>query len=150
MILSIAQGLLDAPLSRGMTPLGMTLESQHQSRLNAAMGFSMQTLKLSLAMPLALCCGLGVVAAQPAGVVTQGSPDTIIGGKPAARVGDGTASGGPVVEGSRDVFINGRPAAIAGGRNGCGGVVVGGASNVFINGRPAAQAGSQTSDCKGR
>ena len=73
MILSIAQGLLDAPLSRGMTPLGMTLESQHQSRLNAAMGFSMQTLKLSLAMPLALCCGLGVVAAQPAGVVTQGS-----------------------------------------------------------------------------
>jgi uncharacterized Zn-binding protein involved in type VI secretion len=114
------------------------------------MGFSMQTLKLSLAMPLALCCGLGVVAAQPAGVVTQGSPDTIIGGKPAARVGDGTASGAPVVEGSRDVFINGRPAAIAGGRNGCGGVVVGGASNVFINGRPAAQAGSPTSDCKGR
>jgi|GraSoi_2013_40cm_1033754.scaffolds.fasta_scaffold32788_2 uncharacterized Zn-binding protein involved in type VI secretion len=71
-------------------------------------------------------------------------------GKPAARVGDGTANGAPVVEGSRDVFINSRPAAIAGGRNGCGGVVVGGASNVFINGRPVAQAGSLTSDCTGR
>jgi len=110
----------------------------------------MRTLTLLLAVPVISCCGLTVVAAQPAGVITQGSPDTTIGGKPAARVGDGTASGAPVVEGSRDVFINGRPAAIAGGRNGCGGVVVGGASNVFINGRPAAQAGSQTSDCKGR
>ncbi len=103
-----------------------------------------------LAVSLISCCGLTVAAAQPADVITQGSPDTVIGGKPAARVGDGTASGAPVVEGSHDVFINGRPAAIAGGRNGCGGVVVGGSSNVFINGRPAAQAGSPTSDCKGR
>src|SRR5215510_4215450 len=114
------------------------------------MRFSMQTLKLLLAIPIISCCGLEVVAAQPAGVVTQGSPDTLIGGKPAARVGDGTASGAPVVEGSRDVFINGRPAAIAGGRNGCGGVVVGGSSNVFINGKPAARDGDPTSDCKGR
>jgi uncharacterized Zn-binding protein involved in type VI secretion len=113
------------------------------------MRFTMQTPKLLLTIPVVFCCE-GVIAAQPAGVVTQGSPDTVIGGKPAARVGDGTASGGPVVEGSRDVFINGRPAAIVGGRNGCGGVVVGGSSNVFINGRPAAQAGSPTSDCKGR
>jgi uncharacterized Zn-binding protein involved in type VI secretion len=96
------------------------------------------------------CDGPRVVVAQSAGVVTEGSPDTIIGGKPAARVGDGTASGAPVVEGSPDVFINGRPAAIAGGRNGCGGVVVGASPNVFINGKPAAQAGSQISDCKGR
>ncbi len=110
----------------------------------------MRTLELLLAIPLILSCGMGVVAAQPSGVVTQGSPDTMIGGKPAARVGDGAASGAPVVEGSRDVFINGRPAAIAGGRNGCGGVVVGGSLNVFINGRPAAQAGSPISDCKGR
>jgi uncharacterized Zn-binding protein involved in type VI secretion len=106
----------------------------------------MRTRTLLLAVPVISCCGLSVAAAQPAGVITQGSPDTTIGGKPAAR----TASGAPVVEGSRDVFINGRPAAIAGGRNGCGGVVVGGASNVFINGRPAAQVGSPTSDCKGR
>jgi uncharacterized Zn-binding protein involved in type VI secretion len=110
----------------------------------------MQILKLLLAVPLTLSCGLGVVAAQPADTITQGSPDTMIGGKPAARVGDGTTGGVPVVEGSRDVFINGRPAAIAGGRNGCGGVVIGGSANVFINGRPAAQAGSPTSDCKGR
>ncbi len=110
----------------------------------------MRTFKLLLAIPAILCCGIGMVAAQPSGAITQGSPDTMIGGEPAARVGDGTASGAPVVEGSRDVFINGRPAAIAGGRNGCGGVVVGGASNVFINGRPAAQGGSPTSDCKGR
>jgi uncharacterized Zn-binding protein involved in type VI secretion len=114
------------------------------------MRISMGTLKLLLAIPTILSCGLTMVAAQPSGLLTQGSPDTMIGGKPAARVGDGTASGAPMVEGSRDVFINGRPAAIAGGRNGCGGVVVGGASNVFINGKPAAQAGSQTSDCKGR
>ena len=90
---------------------------------------STEILRPLLAISVTLCCGLGVVAAQPAGVITQGSPDMMIGGKPAARVGDGTASGSPVVEGSRDVFINGRPAAIAGGRNGCGGVVVGGAAD---------------------
>lgn len=113
------------------------------------MKFSMQASRL-FAIPVVLSCGLGMVAAQPAGTVTEGSPDTMIGGKPAARVGDGAASGAPVVEGSPNVFINGRPAAIAGGRNGCGGVVVGGSSNVFINGKPAAQAGNPTSDCKGR
>jgi uncharacterized Zn-binding protein involved in type VI secretion len=110
----------------------------------------MRTLGLLLAIPAILCVSLIKVAAQPSSPITQGSADTVIGGKPAARVGDGTASGAPVVEGSRDVFINGRPAAIAGGRNGCGGVVVGGSSNVFINGRPAAQAGSPATDCKGR
>ena len=114
------------------------------------MSFSMRTLELLAAILIVVCCELGIVAAQPAGVVTQGSPDTVIGGQPAARVGDSTAGGAPVVEGSPNVFINGRPAAIAGGRNGCGGAVVGGSSNVFINGRPAAQAGSQTTDCKGR
>jgi uncharacterized Zn-binding protein involved in type VI secretion len=110
----------------------------------------MRTAVLLPAISLILCCGLEVAAAQNAGAVTQGSPDVTIGGKPAARVGDGTASGAPVVDGSPNVFINGRPAAIAGGRNGCGGVVVGGSSNVFINGKPAAQAGSQTTECGGR
>ena len=110
----------------------------------------MRALQLLSAIPVIFCDGLGVVAAQPAGVVTQGSPDTIICGKPAARVGDGAAGGAPVVEGSPDVFINGRPAAITGGSTGCGGVVIGGSSNVFINGKPAAQAGSQAADCKGR
>src|SRR5258707_13680974 len=105
------------------------------------MRFSMRTLRLLLAVPVISCCGLTVVAAQPAGVVTQGSPDTMVGGKPAARVGDGTATGAPVVEGSRDVFINGRPAAIAGGRKGCGGLVAGRASTMFANGEPAARLG---------
>jgi uncharacterized Zn-binding protein involved in type VI secretion len=110
----------------------------------------MRTLWLLVAVPLAFAFGAGMVAAQPAGVITPGSPDTMIGGKPAARTGDGTASGAPVVEGSPDVFINRRPAAIAGGRNGCGGVVVGGSANVFIDDKPAAQAGSPTSNCRGR
>jgi uncharacterized Zn-binding protein involved in type VI secretion len=109
----------------------------------------MRTLWLLLAVPLALFCGVAMAVAQPAGAITQGSPDTMIGGKPAARAGD-SANGAPVVEGSPDVFINGRPAAIAGGRNRCGGVVIGGSANVFINGRPAAQAGSPTSGCAGR
>ena len=56
------------------------------------MRFSMQTPRF-FAIPVVLCCGLGAVAAQPAGVVAEGSPDTMIGGKPAARVGDGAASG---------------------------------------------------------
>ena len=113
------------------------------------MRFSMRA-PMFFVIPVALCCGLGAAAAQPAGGVTEGSPDTMIGGKPAARVGDGAASGAPVVEGSPNVFINGRPAAIAGGRSDCGGVAVGGSSNVFINGKPAAQAGNPTGDCKGR
>src|SRR5215510_10733531 len=99
---------------------------------------------ISLIAICIVCGGLGMAAAQSSGAITTGSPDAVIANKPAARVGDGTASGTPVVEGSHDVFINGRPAAIAGGRNGCGGVVVGGSSNVFINGKPAARAGDPT------
>jgi uncharacterized Zn-binding protein involved in type VI secretion len=99
----------------------------------------------------AVLAGPGTGAAQqpPAqpGAVTQGSADTSIGGKPAARTGDGTTSGDTVVEGSRDVFIGGRPAAVTGARTGCGGVVVGGSSSVFINGKPAAMAGSTTTGC---
>ena len=110
----------------------------------------MRTNILLPAVFVILCGALEVAAAQNAGVVTQGSPDTMIGGKPAARVGDGTASGAPVVEGSPNVFINGRPAAIVSGGNDCGGVVVGGSSNVFINGKPAARVGSRTTECKGR
>jgi uncharacterized Zn-binding protein involved in type VI secretion len=112
----------------------------------------MQTPTYFLAVAVIVFCGLGVAAAQSPGspgVVTGGSADILVGGKPAAGVGDDTSNGGPVVEGSPNVFINGKPAAIAGGRNGCGGVVVGGSSNVFVNGKPLATAGSQTTDCKG-
>ena len=110
----------------------------------------MRTMVLLPIVSAIVCCAPDLAAAQPTGGVTQGSPDTMIGGQPAARVGDGTASGAAVVEGSPNVFINGRPAAIAGGRNGCGGVVIGGSSNVFINGKPAARLGSGTTECKGR
>ena len=106
----------------------------------------MQTRFLALTIAAIWCCGLGAAAAQKSGVVTQGSPDAMIEGKPAARVGDGTTSGGPVVEGSPNVFINGRPAAVVGGKGGCG-VIVGGSSSVFINGKPAAVGGSSV-DCK--
>jgi uncharacterized Zn-binding protein involved in type VI secretion len=117
----------------------------------------MRTPTSFLAIPIFLLCGAGMAAAQSAGspapsapgVVTGGSADVLVGGKPAARTGDDTSNGGPVVEGSQNVFINGKPAAIAGGRTGCGGVVVGGSANVFVNGKPLATAGSQTSDCKG-
>jgi uncharacterized Zn-binding protein involved in type VI secretion len=109
----------------------------------------MRTPKLFPTVLVALLLGDGAAAAQSAGVITGGSADTMIGGKPAARVGDGT-NGGPLVEGSPNVFINGKPAAVIGGRSGCGGTVMGGSSNVFINGKPAAQAGSPLSDCKGR
>ena len=61
------------------------------------MRFSMQTPMLFV-IPVVLCCGLGAAAAQRAGGVTEGSPDVMIGGKPAARVGDGAASGAPVVD----------------------------------------------------
>ncbi|PZA12529.1 hypothetical protein DNX69_08500 [Rhodopseudomonas palustris] len=81
------------------------------------------------------------------GVVTGGSGDVIVGGKPAARAGD-TASDGTIVEGSSNVFINGKPAAIGGSRTGCGGVVVGSGSGVFINGKPVARTGDSTTNCK--
>jgi uncharacterized Zn-binding protein involved in type VI secretion len=110
----------------------------------------MRAQKLSITILILVICGTGVVAAQSVGAVTGGSPDTMIGGKSAARVGDGATSGNAVVEGSPNVFINGKPAAIVGGRTECGGVVIGGSSNVFINGKPAAQAGSPIGDCKGR
>ncbi len=104
-----------------------------------------------LAAPVILFCAAGVAAAQSSpGVVTGGSADTTIGGKPATREGDDTTKGGPVVQGSPNVFINGKPAAIVGGNTGCGGVVISGSPHVFINGKPAATVGSQTTDCKGQ
>ena len=81
------------------------------------------------------------------GVVTGGSQDVMVGGKPAARAGDAT-SDGAIVEGSKNVFINGKPAAIGGSRTGCGGVVIGSGSGVFINGKPVARAGDSTANCK--
>lgn len=85
--------------------------------------------------------------AQTPSVVTGGSDNVTVNGKPAARAGD-TTSDGSIIEGSTNVFINGRPAAVTGGRTNCGGVVVGGGSNVFINGKPMARAGDAAAGCK--
>jgi len=94
-----------------------------------------------------LVLGVAPAAAQTPGVVTGGSNDVMVNGKPAARAGD-TTSDGAIVEGSNNVFINGNPAAVTGGRTNCGGVVVGGGSNVFINGKPMARAGDAAAGCK--
>lgn len=58
------------------------------------------------------------------GIITKGSTDVFVGGKPAARVGDplkcsnhGEAS---ITEGSKSVFINGKPAARLGDKTSCG------------------------------
>ena len=58
------------------------------------------------------------------GIITKGSTNVMIGGKPAARVGDpltcsihGPAS---IIEGSATVFINGKPAARMGDKTNCG------------------------------
>lgn len=103
-----------------------------------------------LVLVLAFAASLPVSAQErpgAPGVITNGSNGVSIGGKPAARQGDGTTGGNVVVEGSKNVFINGKPAAVTSDKTSCGGVVVGGGGNVFINGKPAARSGDQTSGC---
>jgi uncharacterized Zn-binding protein involved in type VI secretion len=77
------------------------------------------------------------------GVITSGSPDVIIEGSPAARVGDsGTPHSwicpnppGPhgvvISAGSGTVLINGQPAARVGDATACGSVVSAGAGTVI-------------------
>ncbi|WP_375192370.1 type VI secretion system PAAR protein [Marinobacter sp.] len=69
--------------------------------------------------------------------VIAGSPDVLIDGKPAARVGDPLAphskpkhSPHPrtITGGSATVMINGKPAAVTGGAISCGGVTIGSGS----------------------
>ncbi len=106
-----------------------------------------------IVIAVALVGGASPAATQQSGapgVITGGSADTMIGGKPAARQGDGTDRGGAMISGSPDVFINGKPAVVQGDRSGCGGVVVGGGGGVFINGKPVARSGDRTSGCPGR
>jgi uncharacterized Zn-binding protein involved in type VI secretion len=91
--------------------------------------------------------GVAPAWAEKPGIVTGGSENVTVNGKPAARAGD-TTSDGSIVEGSKNVFINGKPAAVMGGKTNCGGVVIGGGSNVFVNGKPLARAGDSTAGCK--
>jgi uncharacterized Zn-binding protein involved in type VI secretion len=75
-----------------------------------------------------------------------GSATTIIQGKSAQRLGDVTRPGAVVSQGSPNVLIDGRPAAIAG--SGCANGINIGSANVFINGKPAARAGDASTPCE--
>src|SRR5260221_12043486 len=70
--------------------------------------------------------------------IEQGSPNILINGLPAARVGDpvscrmATGSAPVISEGSSTVFFNGKPAARMGDKISNGGSIVNGSGNVFI------------------
>jgi len=73
----------------------------------------------------------------PGAVVIAGAPQVLIGGLPAARLGDAVVSAGPadlIVGGSATVLINGRPAARVGDRLAQGGVIASGCATVVIGG----------------
>ncbi|MBQ0788021.1 MAG: PAAR domain-containing protein [Oceanihabitans sp.] len=70
-------------------------------------------------------------------IVGPGEPTVLIGGLPAAKVGDALVCVGPpdsIVSGSRTVNIGGMPAARVGDVTAHGGTIVIGASNVLIGG----------------
>lgn len=76
----------------------------------------------------------------------------------AARMGDSTAHGGKIVAGAPTVLIGGKPAARLGDGHMCpaatgtqphlGGQIAAGSSSIFIEGKPAARAGDSAS-CPG-
>lgn len=78
------------------------------------------------------------------GLVGQGSPNVLIEGQPAARVGDKHVCllpplAGPhppslMAKGSASVWINGKPAVRQGDASGCGAQVTLGARKVLIGG----------------
>lgn len=79
----------------------------------------------------------GVVPHVGGPVIGPGVPSVLIGGMPAAVVGDACGCSGPpdaVAMGSGTVLIGGRPAARLGDLTAHGGVIVGGAPNVHIGG----------------
>jgi len=70
-------------------------------------------------------------------ILPSGEPTVLIGGLPAARMGDSCVCAGPpatIVSGSATVFIGGKPAARMGDSTSHGGVIVAGAPNVLIGG----------------
>ncbi len=78
--------------------------------------------------------------------------------KPAARMGDSTAHGGVIVAGCPTVLIGGQPAARMGDMHTCpmvtgvvphvGGPIIMGSATVLIGGQPAARMGDQAT-CTG-
>ncbi len=70
-------------------------------------------------------------------ITGPGAPTVLIGGLPAARVGDMAVCVGPpdtIVKGSATVLIGGSPAARIGDTTAHGGVIVVGMPTVIING----------------
>jgi uncharacterized Zn-binding protein involved in type VI secretion len=71
------------------------------------------------------------------GTISTGCPTVLIGGKPAARIFDVCACGGPanmVARGSATVLIGGQPAARMFDQTAHGGVVISGCPTVLIGG----------------
>ncbi|MDR6235191.1 putative Zn-binding protein involved in type VI secretion [Pseudomonas psychrotolerans] len=64
--------------------------------------------------------------------IASGSPDVLINGLPAARVGDSTACGDVIVQGSATVFVNGQPLALLGSATAHGGVIISGSGDVLV------------------
>jgi len=70
-------------------------------------------------------------------ILPAGCPTVLIGGLPAARVGDMATCVGPpdsIIKGSSSVFIGGMPAARVGDTTAHGGVIVAGCPTVIIGG----------------
>lgn len=70
-------------------------------------------------------------------IIPPGCPTVLIGGQPAARMGDQCTCTGPpdvIVKGSATVLIGGQPAARMGDQTSHGGVIIVGFPTVLIGG----------------
>ena len=79
----------------------------------------------------------GIVPHVGGPVLPPGEPTVLIGGMPAARVGDMASCVGPpdnIVMGSASVLIGGMPAARVGDLTAHGGVIIAGCPTVLIGG----------------
>ncbi len=79
----------------------------------------------------------GIIPHVGGPVVGPGAPTVLIGGLPAARVGDMLVCVGPpdtIVMGAPNVLIEGMPAAFLGSMTAHGGTIVVGVPNVMIGG----------------
>ena len=79
----------------------------------------------------------GIVPHVGGPVIGPGAPTVLIGGLPAARVGDMLTCVGPpdtIVMGSPTVLIEGMPAAFLGSETAHGGTIISGIPNVMIGG----------------
>jgi uncharacterized Zn-binding protein involved in type VI secretion len=77
----------------------------------------------------------GVVPHVGGAIIPPGCVNVLIGGMPAARVGDQASCNGPpdtIAAGSATVFIGGVPAARLGDSTSHGGVILSGCPNVLI------------------